>query len=335
MDAWQENNFSVFKFSDRAAASATLSVEATIEANEKKRKRTEENAALKKQVVKLKETNERRTEKIVEKRHAAAEDKQEFSKRLKAIVVDVREESHRREKECREKGRQEKQRQKEQQRQKEKQLEKELKQKHRAEKRAREEAADKELKVVIKAARVEQQLLQKELHATKKKADRVSGLESQLQLVLRCKRHRVASGTWDGRKQLVHRLTPAQRQRVAKQWVGSRIYDKGYTEGTNKYNPQIILKFNTSLSTNKEMLQTLWHWWLDEDSVPDRLQHRTHLSRVIKGRADLTLSLAQDWLSDPDIASFVCLIDASERAGETFTPVLVTFSSKSDVHAML
>ena len=139
----------------------------------------------------------------------------------------------------------------------EKQRVKEIKEKHRVGKRERDEAADNELKAVIKAARVEQRVLQNELHATRKKADKVPDLESQLQLVLRCRRHRVANGTWDSRKQLVNRLTSAQKQRVAKQWVGSRIYSRGYTERANKYNPQIILKFNTSLSTNKEMLQTL------------------------------------------------------------------------------
>ena len=89
MDKWQESNFSVFEFSDRAA----LATEASVENKEKKRKRTGEIIGLKKQVAMLKETNQRRGEDIVKKRHTTAKDKQQFSKRLKATVKGAEQEA--------------------------------------------------------------------------------------------------------------------------------------------------------------------------------------------------------------------------------------------------
>ena len=192
-----------------------------------------------------------------------------------------------------------------------------------------------QLKSVLKAARATARNQEKQMRGLKRQADKVPRLESRLALVERCKRQRLVDGTWDGRKHLVDRLTQKQRCLVAKRWVNSRIYDCGYTAKTNKYNPQIICKFNTAMNTNKELLQTMWRWWLDEDSAPDRLQHRTTLSRIIKARSGCTLDLEHQKLNDASVTSFVALSDASERDSETNTAILVSYTGDGEVCAIL
>ena len=131
-------------------------------------------------------------------------------------------------------------------------------------------------------------------------------------------------------------MSEAEKQLVAKRYVNARIFTKGrYTALTNKHNSAVVVKYNTSMSNNREMLKEIWHWWLDSDSGPENLQHRTTLSRVIEARSYCTLDAIHKGLENDDVHSFTVIIDSSERDSRSHTPVIVLYSKGNDVHAKL
>jgi hypothetical protein len=136
-------------------------------------------------------------------------------------------------------------------------------------------------------------LLGKEVNKWEARARRYRALGAdslrQLKGIAIKKKRAIKAGQWDRRKSIVNMLSPEQTKQLAIRYVNSRIFLNGeYTEGTNRWNPQLVIKRGVSLNMNKGLLQDIYKWWLDEDGEPAHLQHRTTVSRVINARSDIT-----------------------------------------------
>ena len=203
-----------------------------------------------------------------------------------------------------------------------------LQKKSKSELQAAEKAAASEFKRVEKAA-------DKRVKAADKRAERAelraARARAELKWLKEKKRALQQQRRWDGRGNFLKTLSGAERLTIVKSHINSRIYDRAnqcYTSQTNKFNPAICTDDGLSMNRNRPMLEKVWEWWVEEATKPDRLQHRTTLSRAIVARSDVTLRQLHQKLESPEVESFCAIIDSSERSSRNHTSVAITFVMK-------
>ena len=80
----------------------------------------------------------------------------------------------------------------------------------------------------------------------------------------------------------------------------------------------------------RDMLGTVYRWWVDTDSLPERLPHRTTLSRMTVARYALLKDNQLLDLSNAAIISICLTIDGSKRQKPNHDPTGCTYTDPRD-----